>query len=327
MGNRLEGKVAVVTGAGRGIGRGIALLMAQEGAKVVVNDYGVNVDGSTPSEGPSQEVADEIKKAGGQAVANFDTVATVQGGEAMIKQALDAFGRLDILVNVAGILRDRMVFNMTPEEWDAVIAVHLTGHFTTTKPASIIFRQQRYGRIINFSSGSGLTGNPGQANYGAAKAGIAGFSRVVAKDLGRYGVTCNYIAPGASTRMTATVSQASRELRARAGIAGGGQQAQRGAPLPPLELREPEMGAPLVTYLASDKAWNINGQGFAVSGGTISLLHQPVAFRTIFKPGMWTLEELERDVPSVLMAGIPNPAPPPPDLEVAGRPKPETATA
>jgi NAD(P)-dependent dehydrogenase (short-subunit alcohol dehydrogenase family) len=323
MGNRLEGKVAVITGAGRGIGRGIALLMAEEGASVVVNDYGVAVDGTQPSSGPAQEVVDEIKKKGGKASANTDNVATVQGGEAMIKQALDTFGRLDILVNVAGILRDRMVFNMTEEEWDAVIAVHLKGHFNTIKPASIIFRQQRYGRIINFSSTSGLIGNPGQANYGAAKAGIAGMSRVVAKDLGRYGVTCNYIAPGAATRMTQTVSDQARQLRARAGIQGAASQ-QGPAPL---ELREPEMVAPMVVYLASDNAWNINGQGFGVSGGTISLLHHPLPYRTIWKPGMWTLEELERDVPSQLMAGIANPAPPPPDLEVPGRPKQEAATA
>jgi NAD(P)-dependent dehydrogenase (short-subunit alcohol dehydrogenase family) len=320
MGNRLEGKVAVVTGAGRGIGRGIALLMAQEGARVVVNDYGVNVDGTQPSEGPAAEVAEEIRKLGGQAVPNFDTVATVEGGERIIKQALDSFGRLDILVNVAGILRDRMIFNMTPEEWDAVIAVHLKGHFCTTKPASIIFRQQRYGRIINFSSTSGLIGNAGQANYGAAKAGIAGFTRVVARDLGRYGVTCNYIAPAAATRMTATVSQQARELRQRAGIATATTPQGEAGPQP-LQLREPEMVAPMVVYLASDAAWNINGQGFLVAGGQISLLHQPLPYRTIFKPGMWTLEELERDVPTQLLAGIPNPAPPAPELDIPGRPK------
>jgi 3-oxoacyl-[acyl-carrier protein] reductase len=327
MGNRLEGKVAVVTGAGRGIGRGIALLMAEEGARVVVNDYGVAVDGTQPSSGPAQEVADEITKAGGTAVANYDTVATMEGGERMVKQALDTYGRLDILVNVAGILRDRMIFNMSEQEWDDVIAVHLKGQFATIKPASIIFRQQRYGRIINFSSGSGLIGNPGQANYGAAKSGVAGLSRVVAKDLGRYGVTCNYIGPGAATRMTQTVSQESRQLRQRAGIAGGLQQQPANAAAPPLDLRDPDMVAPMVTYLASDAAWNINGQGFSVSGGTVSLLHHPLPFRTIWKPGMWTLEELERDVLGVLMNGIPNPAPPAADLDIPGRPKPEQATA
>jgi NAD(P)-dependent dehydrogenase (short-subunit alcohol dehydrogenase family) len=328
MGNRLEGKVAVVTGGGRGIGRGVALLLAEEGAKVVVNDYGVAVDGTQPTSGPAQEVADEIKSKGGDAVPNFDTVATLQGGEAIIQTALDTFGRLDILINVAGILRDRMVFNMTEQEWDDVIAVHLKGHFNTTKPASIIFRQQRSGRIINYSSTSGLIGNPGQVNYGAAKAGIAGFSRVVARDLGRYGVTCNYIAPGASTRMTASVPESSRQLRARAGISGAASAAaaQPSQGLPPLALREPEYVAPMTVFLATDKAWNINGQGFGVSGGTVSLLHQPLPYRTMFKPGMWTLDELERDVPTQLMQGIPNPAPPPPDLEVAGRPKQEAAT-
>jgi 3-oxoacyl-[acyl-carrier protein] reductase len=326
MGNRLEGKVAVVTGSGRGIGRGIALLLAEEGARVVVNDYGVAVDGSQPSEGPAQDVVNEIKAMGGEAVANWDTVATMEGGERIIKSAMDTFGRLDILINVAGILRDRMVFNMTKEEWDDVIAVHLKGHFATTKPASIIMRQQRSGRIINYSSTSGLIGNPGQANYGAAKAAIAGFSRVVAKDLGRYGVTCNYIAPGASTRMTATVSEQSRALRSRAGIATA-TTPQAGSPLPPLVLREPEYVAPMTVYLATDAAWNINGQGFGVSGGTISLLHHPVAMRTMYKPGMWTLEELERDVPTILLTGITNPAPPPADLDIPGRPKAEAATA
>jgi NAD(P)-dependent dehydrogenase (short-subunit alcohol dehydrogenase family) len=328
MGNRLEGKVAVVTGGGRGIGRGVALLLAEEGAKVVVNDYGVAVDGTQPTSGPAQEVADEIKSKGGDAVPNFDTVATLQGGEAIIQTALDTFGRLDILINVAGILRDRMVFNMTEQEWDDVVAVHLKGHFNTTKPASIIMRQQRSGRIINYSSTSGLIGNPGQVNYGAAKAGIAGFSRVVARDLGRYGVTCNYIAPGASTRMTASVPETSRQLRARAGIQGAASTAgQQNQGLPPLALREPEYVAPMTVFLATDKAWNINGQGFGVSGGTVSLLHQPVAYRTMYKPGMWTLDELERDVPTQLMQGIPNPAPPPPDLEIPGRQKQEAATA
>src|SRR3972149_5463175 len=221
MGERRKGRTAIVTGAGRGIGRAVALALAAEGASVVVNDYGVAVDGTQPSEGPAKDVADEIKAAGGNAVHNFDTVATVEGGERIIQTALDAFGRLDILVNVAGILRDRMIFNMSEEEWDAVIAVHLKGHYCTTKPAAVIMRQQRYGRIVNFSSGSGLNGNPGQANYGAAKAGIAGFPRVVARDLGRYGVTCNAISPGAATRMTATVSDSSRDLRARAGIQSG----------------------------------------------------------------------------------------------------------
>jgi 3-oxoacyl-[acyl-carrier protein] reductase len=346
----LEGKVAVLTGSGRGIGRGVALLMASEGARVVVNDPGVNVDGTGHDDGPAEQVVEEIKKAGGTAIPNFDSVATLEGGENIIKTALDSFGRVDVLVNVAGILRDRMIFNMAEEEWDAVIQVHLKGHFNTIKPASILMRQQRYGRIINFSSTSGLVGNAGQANYGAAKAGIAGFTRVVARDLGRYGVTCNAIAPAAATRMTATVAPAARELRSRAGIqgaggggapaagaGGGGGGGQAAAPpasapaaaparapqAPPagfMPLNAPEMIAPMVAFLATDYAWNINGQIFSVSGGQVALLNHPLAIRTIYKPGMWTLDELDQMVPRGLLAGIPNPAPPAPDIEVPGRP-------
>jgi NAD(P)-dependent dehydrogenase (short-subunit alcohol dehydrogenase family) len=276
----------------------------------------VKVDGSGHDAGPADEVVAEIVAAGGAATANYDSVATPEGGEAIIKSALDAYGKLDILVNNAGILRDRMIFNMSEEEWDAVIAVHLKGHFNCTKPASILMRQQRSGRIINFSSGSGLIGMPGQANYGAAKSGIAGFTRVVAKDLGRYGVTCNAIAPGAATRMTATVSDSARELRGRAGITnpGGPRPAPTGPP-----MREPEYVAPMVGYLASDDAWNINGQIFHVAGGTVGIAHHPTPMRTLWKPEMWTLDELATLVPGQLMAGVPNPAPPPPDLDIPGR--------
>ena len=161
MGSKLERRSGVVTGAGRGIGREVALLLAQEGANVVVNDPGVSVDGTGHDNGPAEQVANEIKAAGGNAVANYDSVATTEGGENMIKQCVDAFGRIDILINVAGILRDRMIFNMAEEEWDDVIDVHLKGHFNTIKPASVIMRQQRYGRIVNFSSISGLRGNSG----------------------------------------------------------------------------------------------------------------------------------------------------------------------
>jgi NAD(P)-dependent dehydrogenase (short-subunit alcohol dehydrogenase family) len=317
MSGRLEGRTAVVTGGGRGIGRGVAFLLAEEGANVVVNDYGVNVDGTKPDSGPAAEVADEIRAKGGKAVPNFDTVATMEGGEALIQTALDNYGRVDILINVAGILRDRMIFNMSEQEWDDVIAVHLKGHFATTKPASIVMRQQRYGRIINFSSISGLGGLPGQANYGAAKAGIAGFTRVVARDLGRYGVTCNAIAPGAATRMTATVPANTAQLRARAGTAPVVQQPRQSS-VPP--MREPEYVAPMTVFLATDAAWNINGKIFYVAGGRISLAHEEAAYRQIQKNGMWTIDELREMVPSQLTNGVQNPAPPPPDLDLPGRP-------
>ncbi|MGH2598439.1 MAG: SDR family oxidoreductase, partial [Dehalococcoidia bacterium] len=221
-----------------------------------------------------------------------------------------------------GILRDRMIFNMTEEEWDDVIAVHLKGQFNTIKPASILFRQQRSGRIVNYSSISGLGGNPGQANYGAAKAGVAGLTRVVARDLGRYGVTCNAISPGASTRMTATVPQQTTQMRARAAGQAPPPQAQPQSSVP--AMREPEYVAPMTVYLTTDHAWNINGKVFYVSGGTVQLAYEETPYRNLFKPGMWTLDELDILVPQ-MMQGVANPAPPPPDLEVAGRPAPATA--
>jgi len=318
MTQRLTNRNAVVTGAGRGIGRAVAMLLAQEGANVVVNDPGVSVDGTGHDNGPAEQVANEIKQAGGNAVANYDSVATAEGGENMVRQCVDAFGRIDILINVAGILRDRMIFNMSEEEWDAVINVHLKGHFNTIKPASMLMRQQRYGRIVNFSSISGLRGNSGQANYGAAKAGIAGLTRVVARDLGRYGVTTNCIAPGAMTRMVAQVPESARQLRAARGM--GPAPAQQA-----IAERTPEQVAPMTVWLCTDDAWNVNGKIFHVSGGTVSLAHEETPIRQITKDGKWTIEELVNLVPNLLLAGVQNPAPPPPELEIPGRPTPTAA--
>ena len=314
MTDKLKGRNAVVTGAGRGIGRAVAILLAQEGAAVVVNDPGGNVDGTGHDAGPADQVVDEIKAAGGSAVANYDSVAELTGGENMVKQCVDAFGRIDILINVAGILRDRMIFNMSEEEWDAVIAVHLKGHYNTIKPASMLMRQQRYGRIVNFSSISGLRGNSGQANYGAAKAAIAGLTRVVARDLGRYGVTCNAIGPGAQTRMVAAVPDSARELRAQRGMTGG--------PTPSLVEMTPEHVAPMTVYLCTDEAWNINGKIFHVGGGNVSLASEETVERQITKDGKWELAELVSLVPGQLLSGVQNPAPPPPDLDLPGRPAP-----
>jgi NAD(P)-dependent dehydrogenase (short-subunit alcohol dehydrogenase family) len=300
MGDRLKGKVAVVTGAGRGLGRAHALALAAEGAKVVVNDLGGAMDGTGADKAPADEVVAEIKKMGGEAVANYDSVATMEGGERIIKAAIDNFGRLDILVNNAGVLRDRMIFNMTEEEWDTVINVHLKGHFTCTKHACVVFRQQRSGRIINTSSISGV-GNMGQANYSAAKEGIVGFTRTVARDMGRYGVTCNAIRPAAATRLTMTPElKAAWEKRAAAGL---GAVSDAGQHLP-------EAIAPIVVFLCTDEAANINGRTFQVRGGEVHLMTDPVAIRSIYKAGMWTVDELCKLVPMSLALGLVNPAPP-----------------
>ena len=200
MGARLQGRAAVVTGAGRGIGRAIAELLAAEGASVVVNDLGGNVDGSGAASGAADEVVAAIRARGGSAVASYDSVADYRAAERIIDTAVREFGAIDILVNNAGILRDRMLFNMSEAEWDAVIAVHLKGSFNCTRHAAARMREQRRGRIVSMSSTSGVFGNSGQANYGAAKDGIAGLMRVVARDLGKYGITANAVCPGASTR-------------------------------------------------------------------------------------------------------------------------------
>jgi len=303
MANLLQDKVAIVTGAGRGVGKGVAHQLAEEGAKVVVVDLGVNVDGTGANQSVAEQVANEIKEAGGTAVACAESVATMGGGENIIQTAIDSFEKLDIVVTCAGILRDRMVFNMSEEEWDDVIAVHLKGTFTIVKNACILFRQQRSGRVITFSSTSGLYGNSGQANYGAAKDGIAGFTRVVARDMGRYGVTANSISPSASTRMTTSVPEEARSLRASRGITSGSSTTLRG---------EPEDIAPFVTWLASDESSHVNGHVFHVTAGLISLLNEPDPIKTIHKEGRWTLEELAKVFPATLGLELHNPAPAPP---------------
>ena len=299
MADLLKDKVAIVTGSGRGIGRGIAMLMAEEGAKVVVVDPGVNVDGSGSDQSIAENVVSEIREAGGTAVACTESVTSMSGGERIVQTAVDNFGKLDIVVTVAGILRDRMVFNMTEQEWDDVIAVHLKGTFTVVKHACILFRQQRSGRVITFSSTSGLYGNSGQANYGAAKDGIAGFTRVVARDMGRYGVTANAISPSAATRMTVSVPDEARELRAARGITTASSTI-RG---------EPEDVAPMVVWLASDEASHVNGHVFHVTEGVVTLLNEPEPVKTISKAGKWTVEELARVVPITLGLELHNPAP------------------
>ena len=282
----LEGRIAAVTGAGRGIGREIALYLAKEGAKVVVNDLGGATDGTGGSK-IADDVVGEIEAAGGTAAANYDTVATVEGGQAIFQTAIDAFGGLDILVNNAGILRDRTIFNLEEEDWDAVIGVHLRGHYCCTRPFARYIRETSRPncRIINFSSVSGLYGNFGQSNYAAAKAGIAGFSRVLALELAKYGATVNIISPGAATRMTIAL----REAR---GIE--------------TDLEDPEQSpkqvAPVVTWLASDAGQDTTCQIIDVMRGWVGIMQQPAVIRSFATDHIWTLDDLDRIMPRLLEA-------------------------
>ena len=296
MKGRLFGKIAIVTGAGRGIGRAEALALAAEGARVLVNDLGCDLDGQGASMSPAEEVVAEIRRMGGEALANCDTVATVQGGENVIRAAIDGFGGLDILVNNAGVMRDRMIFNMSEDDWGLVMRVNLDGHFNCTKAACVWFRKQwkeqgKGGRIINTSSTAGL-GYIGQANYSAAKEGIVGFTRSVALDMARYGVTCNAIRPSAATRMS-TGPQAKAGWEA----AGLGDLWERRDKL------SPEAVAPLVTYLATDEAAHISGRVFRVLEGEIGIYSQPIVVKSIHKTGRWTLTELSDLVPKRLVDG------------------------
>lgn len=274
----LAEKVAVVTGAGRGIGREVALLLAKEGAKVVVNDFGGREDGTGGEAKVADDVVQEITQAGGTAAASYDSVTTMATGKKIIQTALDHFGKLDILVNNAGILRDRMIFNMSEEEWDGVLAVHLKGTFACTRAAVPLMREQRSGRIINFTSTSGLIGNVGQANYAAAKMGIVGFTKVVALDMARYNVTANCISPFAWTRLIGTIPMATEEQKRR---------------VAKLKRMSPADIAPLVAYLASDAAQYVSGQIFGVRGKEVFIFSQPRPVRSIHRAEGWTPETLE----------------------------------
>jgi NAD(P)-dependent dehydrogenase (short-subunit alcohol dehydrogenase family) len=250
----LKGKSVVITGAGRGIGREIALLMAKHGARVVVNDYGGTAAGSGGEKTPADEVVNEICKGGGEAVSNYESVATMAGGQAIIKSALDAFGRVDVVVNNAGILRDRMIFNMSEEEWDAVIDTHLKGTFAITRAATPHMREQRSGRIINMTSTSGLVGNIGQANYAAAKSGLFGLTNSLALETARKGITVNSVAPGfIATEMVAAMPEEILERVIKQ--------------IPVGRLGEPDEVARVVEFLADPESGYITGEIFDINGG------------------------------------------------------------
>jgi NAD(P)-dependent dehydrogenase (short-subunit alcohol dehydrogenase family) len=267
----LDGKVAIVTGGGTGIGRAVSLDLARAGAKVVVNDYGVSVDGTDPSSAPANEVVTAIRSAGGQAVASPESVATMAGGRGLVELALKEFGDLHIVVCCAGILRERMIFNMSEEEWDAVIAVHLKGHFTVMQPATRHMREKRSGSIITFTSTAGLEGSPGQPNYSAAKEGIVGLTRSTALAMARYGVRCNAISPTADTRMTQRLPGERRGLAT---------------------ATPPEAIGPVATFLASDRAAHITGQIVGVRGTEVTIYSHQAPLRTATSVEPWSPERL-----------------------------------
>jgi NAD(P)-dependent dehydrogenase (short-subunit alcohol dehydrogenase family) len=288
----LDGRVAIITGAGRGIGREHALLFASEGAKVVVNDLGGAADGAGEDRTAAEQVVDEITAMGGEAVANADDVADWDGGAELIASAIDAFGRLDILVNNAGILRDRVLVNMTEAEWDDVIKVHLRGHFIPTRFAAIYWREQAksgtpmQANLIHTSSTSGLLGNPGQTNYGAAKAGIASFSIICAQELARYGVRSNCIAPAARTRLTESTP-------------GLGEMVQPPDDAAVFDVWDPANISPLVAYLATADC-ACTGQTFYVQGGTIKVMQPWSMGDGVEQDERWTVAGLQEALPKLL---------------------------
>ncbi len=281
---RLNGKIAVVTGAGRGIGKETALFMANEGAKVVVNDLGGNTDGTGGTQ-IADEVVEEIKAAGGEAVANYDNVSDFAGGQNIFQTALDTFGGMDILINNAGILRDKTLFNMEENDWDQVIAVHLKGHFNCTKPFAAYIREtnRMNCRIINMSSVSGLYGNFGQTNYGAAKAGIAGFTRSLSFEMAKYKCTVNTISPGAATRMTIDlIKAAGREVDVNDWKQG------------------PQQLAPVITWLCCDEASDVTNQIIHVQNGTVGIMQQPAVIESFLSEELWSLDQLDRVISNLV---------------------------
>jgi NAD(P)-dependent dehydrogenase (short-subunit alcohol dehydrogenase family) len=277
----IDGRVAIITGGARGIGASISRLFAGEGASLVINDLGGSPDGAGSDESPAKQITDEIVAAGGTAVADGGDIGEVATGERLVRTAVSQFGKLDIVVNVAGILRDRMIFNLAEADWDEVIRVHLKGHYSTARPAAAYWREQRnpqgHYRIINFTSVSGLDGSPGQPNYAAAKMGVVGLTYSLAQALARYGVTANAISPGAATRLTATVP-ASRPVT------------PDDAPVP-AEM-SPDNIAPLALYLASERSDWLTGRVVSAMGFEVGLYQNPQVIRQLSSPGPWQFDNL-----------------------------------
>jgi len=284
----IDGRVAIITGGARGIGASISRLFAAEGASLVINDLGGRTDGTGSDEGPAKQIADEIVAEGGTAVSDGGDIGDVATGERLVATAIEQYGKLDIVVNVAGILRDRMIFNLAEPDWDEVIRVHLKGHYSTARPASAYWREQRnrdgHYRMINFTSISGLDGSPGQPNYAAAKMGIIGLTYSLAQSLARYGVTANAISPGAATRLTATVPADKRVAREER---------------PPSEAdlaRSPDNIAPLALYLASEGSDWLTGRVISAQGFDVGLYANPQVIRQLSAPGPWEYDSLAKKI-------------------------------
>jgi NAD(P)-dependent dehydrogenase (short-subunit alcohol dehydrogenase family) len=297
----LKGRAAVVTGAGRGIGREVALALAAQGASVVVNDPGVGRGGEKTEERPADDVVAQITKSGGKAVANYDSVADYLKAGLMVNQCIETFGKIDIVVNVAGNLRERMIWNMSEDDFDAVVAVHLKGHWNMCHHAVKFMRQSGHGRIVNFSSDA-FRGSVGQCNYSASKAGIIGLTRSIARETYKNGITANAICPSADTRMTVNDAvKANRKRRYEAGLMTKAQYERTLLP------RGPEYIAPMVAYLCTDEADSVNGQVFHVERGYIHTYHFGEEYRWLYKEdndGLFTVDDLMEIVPSTLMNGI-----------------------
>lgn len=305
MSKRLQGKTAIITGGAGGLGRAICMAFAAAGANVVVSDVGASREGAGAGTGPADAVVADIKKAGGNAIANYDSVTDFNASEKLIKTCASAFGRVDILINAHGNLRDRMMWNMSDDEWRQVIDVHLTGTFNTCRHASVVMKEQKWGRMINVTSDA-WRGTVGHVNYGAAKGGIVSLTRAIARETGRFGVTCNAFAPIAATRMTM-----SEDVKA------GFKKRLEGGLITKefydtfMAMPGPEHVPPFLIYLCTEEGANINGQVFHLEKGRIGMYSEPIESKAIYNDGsIWDVEHLVDLVPKTLLSGYVNPAPP-----------------